>query len=141
MVCLKKVTYKKIQCYRAHTGSPPVDLHWFFEISISAFISNWDNWKKNSLELNFFFSSNGYFKKPVEINRDSLVNKKILLLTLTTTAKPRLLCTAVSYMKRKSVSLYWNFISVITDFFFFQFLTYNCKKNFSDPWKKIPVSS
>ena len=25
---------------------PPVDLHWFFEISISAFISNWD---KNSV--------------------------------------------------------------------------------------------
>ena len=25
---------------------PPVDLHWFFDISISAFISNWD---KNSV--------------------------------------------------------------------------------------------
>ena len=33
--------------------SPPVDLHWFFEISISAFISNWD---KNSVinYLNYF---------------------------------------------------------------------------------------
>ena len=27
-------------------ANPPVDLHWFFEISISAFISNWD---KNSV--------------------------------------------------------------------------------------------
>ena len=27
-------------------AGPPVDLHWFFEISISAFISNWD---KNSV--------------------------------------------------------------------------------------------
>ena len=36
------------------TLRPLVDLHWFFEISISAFISNWD---KNSVinKLKFFF--------------------------------------------------------------------------------------
>jgi hypothetical protein len=38
--------------------SPPVDLHWFFEISISAFISNWDknsviNWVQEVWKLEF----------------------------------------------------------------------------------------
>ena len=80
---------------------PPVDLHWFFEISISAFFSNWD---KNSVSLYwFFFSShwnffsvqtlynwifipvwnecwNGYFKKPVEINRGIECWEKIVKL-------------------------------------------------------------
>ena len=38
IICVKDVG-AKVVC-------PPVDLHWFFEISISAIISNWD---KNSV--------------------------------------------------------------------------------------------
>jgi hypothetical protein len=44
-----KVLLKFKACFsisKPYEDLPPVDLHWFFEISISAFISNWD---KNSV--------------------------------------------------------------------------------------------
>ena len=39
-------TKKNNEIFVRISALPPVDLHWFFEISISAIISNWD---KNSV--------------------------------------------------------------------------------------------
>ena len=50
-ICPQKVEkhLKQLLTYGSWEGfflTPPVDLHWFFEISIAAFISKWD---KNSV--------------------------------------------------------------------------------------------